>query len=303
MYGIIPSSQNEKVYIFTGDSQGSTGTNCWHAWTKPEGISFIQIICIGAGGGGGGGYLNDSATNRNGAGGGGSGAVTTAILPASLIDDTLYILPGIGGAGANFGTSVNIPQNGSAGTASYVSYRIPSTARQYVIVTASAGGGGGGGIGGTLTAGGAGGSAGSAVTLANHIWSLVGTFKSFAGQAGTAGAGVSPAGTAPAASITPLLGTIVSGGTGSLAAGSAGTNNSAGTILANGILPAIPASGNGLWFWSPLCGSGGSGGNLSAKGGDGAYGCGGGGGGSGPLTGGDGRGGRGGHGLVMLICW
>lgn len=301
MYSTVPTIENDNTFIFTGDSQGTTGTNCWHSWTKPAGVSFIRIICIGAGGAGGGGYLNDGATNRNGAGGGGSGAVTTVLIPASLIDDALYILPGIGGATTPFGTSATVASNGSGGTASYVSYKIPSTARQYVVVTAAAGGGGNGGLGGTLTVGGAGGTGGAAATLGNHIWASLGIFKSFAGVNGGDGSGVS--GGILAGSITPLSSTIVSGGAGSASVGSTGTVKAAGTIVASGILPAIASSGNGVWFWNPMCGTGGSGGGAAAAGGIGAYGCGGGGGGSGALTGGVGTGGRGGDGLVIINCW
>lgn len=296
MYGVIPSSQNEQVYIFTGDSQGTTGTNCWHNWTKPQGISFIKILAIGAGGGGGGGLINASI-GRNGPGGGGSGAVTSAIIPASLVDDSLFILCGIGGAG---GTGSATPSNGGNGTTSYVSYKIPSIARQYVIVTASGGVGGAAGLSGALQVGASGGAGGGATTLGNSIWALPGTFKSFAGQNGGNGAGISPT-VVNGDSITPLLNSIVSPGAGGSSMNTAGTSFPEGTILANGILPAIPSSRDGVWFWNPMCGTGGSGAPNGGNGGNATYGSGGGAGGSG--SSGTGNGGRGGDGLVIITCW
>ena len=55
------------VQVFT-----TTGTN---TWTKPNGVQFVYVVCVGAGGGGGGGGSAASGAARVGGSGGGGGAI------------------------------------------------------------------------------------------------------------------------------------------------------------------------------------------------------------------------------------
>ena len=89
----LPSQQDQRFWVYTGIS----GSTAFQTWNKPPGISFVQIICVGAGGGGGGGTARREGITTTAATGGGSGAMTSVLLPAYNIPDILYILPGYGG--------------------------------------------------------------------------------------------------------------------------------------------------------------------------------------------------------------
>jgi hypothetical protein len=67
------------------------------AWMKPVGKSIAQVIAIGGGGGG----CGSSATNPGG--GGGGGCVSSALIPLSLLPDSLTVEVGGGGAGGAIG--------------------------------------------------------------------------------------------------------------------------------------------------------------------------------------------------------
>jgi len=72
-------------------------------WVKPQGITMLQITCIGGGGGGGGGIPRTSAQSGGGGGGGGSASISRIIIPAMYLTDTLGVIVGKGGAGGNYG--------------------------------------------------------------------------------------------------------------------------------------------------------------------------------------------------------
>lgn len=89
------------------------------SWQKPVGKSIAQVIVIGGGGGG----CGSSSTNPGG--GGGGGAVSSALIPISLLPESLTVQVGSGGsagaiglgAGGNGGASAfsSLTANGGLG--------------------------------------------------------------------------------------------------------------------------------------------------------------------------------------------
>ena len=77
-------------------------------WTRPSGITTIEIYCTGGGGGGGG-----SSSNWNNGGGGGAGATAIGIVDVTSIP-TLALVVG------NFGAAGGTAAGGSDGTDSTV---------------------------------------------------------------------------------------------------------------------------------------------------------------------------------------
>jgi hypothetical protein len=106
-------------------------------WTKPSGVTYVRVVCVGGGGGGGGGH---NAAAGGGGGGGGGGAVTVADFLASALSPTETVTVPAAAAGGPSNTIGSNATNVSFGT------------------RPGAGGGGGGGtrFGGS-GAGGAGG--------------------------------------------------------------------------------------------------------------------------------------------------
>jgi len=263
-------------------------------WTKPQGISMVYILAIGAGGGGGLGG-NSGGINTIGGGGGGSGGMSRLIIPASIIPEYLNITVGLGGRGGINTTD----RNGLAGGTTIVQLPKGSgVAANYVLVAL----GGGGGTNGVQT-----GAAGAAAGLAgstNMTYSTLGIFTSIGGQAGSAGGNTTNGSNVTFASLIPISGGAGGGGA------STTTPFSGGSIVGSGIVPTLSggiagANGqNGFSLFRPFYQTGGSGGGgtVSASGGgaagNGSIGCGGGGGGAGY-----GLGGRGGDGLVIISCW
>lgn len=82
-------------------------------WTKPAGLKYALVVCIGAGGGGGSGRRGAANTNRYGGGGGGSGYVVKRFLKESELNTTESIVVGSGGSGGTAKTTDNT--NGSPG--------------------------------------------------------------------------------------------------------------------------------------------------------------------------------------------
>lgn len=136
----LASQQQQRFWYYQGTISGS-----YQTWNKPPGISFVNIICVGAGGGGGGGSARRFGVTLQGATGGGSGALTSVTLPAWSVPDTLYILPGYGGNGGTGGRSgsaaLGAGTSGVAGTATYVSY-YPNITSGYTLCVANGGGAG-----------------------------------------------------------------------------------------------------------------------------------------------------------------
>lgn len=117
-------------------------------YTKPAGLKYASIVCLGAGAGGGSGRRGAASTNRAGGSGGGGGAMSSLVIPASSMPPSASVTIGIGGVGGAAITADNTSgNNGSAGgNTSFGS-----------IVIASGGNGGNGGTTGSAS-GGAGGS-------------------------------------------------------------------------------------------------------------------------------------------------
>lgn len=88
-------------------------------WVKPAGASLLAVTCIGGGGGGGSGANSPAASTSTGGGGGGGGAVSTVILPASAVPDSVAVTVGAGGAGGARQTTASTWGNaGASGGAS-----------------------------------------------------------------------------------------------------------------------------------------------------------------------------------------
>jgi len=283
----IPEQQ-DNVKIFYAN-----GVTAWQTWQKPRGAKFIWMMCMG-GGAGGNGAGSGSVLSSPQIFAGGSGAITRALFTANALPDTLYIQPGLGGAGgAGTQGTLQVGGSGVAGNKSFVSIE-PSSATVLNLVCTS---------GTTAAAAGSGETALTNTALSAGLLSL-GTFTSVAG-AGPSGA-----------NITPFSSTILTGGGGH---GGGGTSIEGASILATNLItfssPLISAGGvntgargrDGIWSWKPMYGLGGAcGGSNNAgvggNGGNGAYGCGGGSGAPGTFAAG-GNGGRGGDGLVIIATF
>ena len=265
-------------------------------WIKPQGITMIYITAIGAGSGGGGGVSAALGVSALGGGGGGTGCITRLMIPADLVQDTLKVTVGLGGAGAAAGGT------GVAGGNTTVD-GIPSSLSTLVFSN-------GAGTGGSP--GGGGGGGGSAMTLQGGNLAGVGVFVSSGG--GSGGAGSNPILANVTYGTLPITGPLpITAGAGGGYKDASNNSFSGGTIIGAGIVPTFSGGtaggGNGIdcqiSTLSPLIQIGGSGGGGNAngtggRGGDGGIGCGGGGGGGG-ITGG--AGGKGGNGLVIINCW
>jgi len=300
--------------VFYADVSGH-----WQIWTKPSNINFVYMYVIGSGGAGGGGRT--SGNNSGGGGGGGaSSSITTALYPAFLLPDTLYINVGVGSPGAAAGTGA------ASGALSYISTN-PSTTSIFIFAQSgdvAAGGGGGGTNSGTGS--GVAGAAGTSWTYSNYPLASMGIVASIIGQIGGAGGTNVPS---DGTSITPTL--PITGGAGGGGVSISGANTRAGgNITGSGFLPSIlggSADGSTValiggksgfmgikpttesYLHLPMLYTGGSGGGskgvtaaVGGRGGDGSYGSGGGGGGASYASTG-GSGGRGGDGLVLITCF
>ena len=68
-------------------------------YTKPSGLKYALVTCVGAGGGGGSGRQGAAGENRFGGGGGGGGAIVWRLLSANDIAATVSVTVGTGGGG------------------------------------------------------------------------------------------------------------------------------------------------------------------------------------------------------------
>lgn len=288
-------------------------------WTKPTGLTMVEVICIGAGGGGAGGVHSAAGTNIPGGSGGGGGAVSRGTIRASLLGSTVTVTVGVGGAGGAGGTSGGSGSNGANGEASSFGTYLKAGGGGYGLAGSSdrkAGGGGGGvltsasgataGTPGVTTGNGIsgqgttslepltggpfcseyGGATGGGYAHAGGDNSTAGGSSVFAGAGGGSGSRAD-SGTSPAARAGGTVQSYTPGGGGT--AGTSGGNGGDGS------------------FVGPYCGSGGGGGcgGTGANGGNGGNGSigSGGGGGGGSLGAGKtaGTGGNGGDGRVIVI--
>jgi hypothetical protein len=167
----LPQLSRVEPAIFVGTS-GATGTE-WKNWLKPPGVTMVYILAIGGGGGGGGGFTRATGNAGGGGGGGGSGAMSTLLIPACVLPDSLYVQAGAGGVG---GTANG---NGSNGVVSQVSIG-PGTAAQNLILLANSGGAA---TAGTSGAGGSPGSGGGASTANAMVYSPTRAYRAVHGRA------------------------------------------------------------------------------------------------------------------------
>ena len=317
----LPTNSKVDRQIFYANSPVSGDASTAVVWTKPRGVNFIRILCLGGGGGGGAGWRG-AVNVSSGGGGGGSSSQSIINFPAWFLPDILYVVVGYGGAGGPIDT------NGSAGINSYVLINNNGITGTNVLCSGTRGTGG-------FPAGGAG-AAGTTQTIGNIFVSIMGqaystlvTNRGISGQAGGTGGSSGVGGTNLA---LPTTGLIVTGGCGggayasaiNSAGGVGGTispsvvpypnqpiaaaGTSAGTAGANGsngvqAMPNLPFFYGGSGGGGAGQGATGNAGLTGGSGGKGAYGCGGGGGGGG-FTGCTGNtGGDGGDGLVIITSW
>jgi len=278
-------SQPQQSYTFYA-------TGNWQTWSKPRNAKMIQIFCLG---GGAGGSVTQGAAGTNGGGGGGSAGIVRGIIPAFLLPDTIYILVGVGGAGA---TTNSV--NGLAGGISYIGLQ-PSISEQTLICKSSTVGAAGGIISGV------GGAAASISVVSLSAFGNLGLFTATAGVNGlTGGANTGAVGLSQAA-LGSNITTGGAGGGGKTASvfGAGGNITSASAILTtqvNGGVTVAQAGDSGYGTFQPFCGTGGAGGagittGAGGRGGNGWYGCGGGGAGGGSTAS---KAGNGGDGLVII---
>lgn len=248
--------------------QAFYGGNTRQDWVKPQGVSMVRILLIGAGGGG-----NNGGTVASGAGGA-SGAVTSWIGPAMFLPDVLQVRIGRGGTSATSGTESNI------------TYQQKNTIG-YTLLSANGGGAGTGSGGAAMTA---------------SPFTTSGIFTSIAGQTGAA------AGGNVSASTTTFLSGGSGGASTTAGAGGTVGGKYGYPTLSGGTTGAAGNAGNdGYFLFQPILvsfgGTGGGGGSSTTggAGGNGGIGCGGGGGGR--CSSGTSTGGRGGDGAVFIWSW
>lgn len=270
----------------------------WQTWTKPRNkCNFVWMMCMSGGAGGSGG------TSTLGGLGGASAAITTALFPANLIPDTLFVWPGIGGTGGSGSAST---QNlGQPGGRSLVAVRqIPTNIYTFPgpseLLCSS-----GRSNWSTATVGEPG-NGDSGIILPKLL--TLGIWNSVNGRDRAGG------------DVTPLLGGTITcpGADGATSTGLNGNKILPINLGSNIFTPSINEGigttigsqvggngQNGVWNWKPMFGTGGAGGGggvgRGGNGGKGAYGCGGGGGGIGGPIGGSG--GDGGDGLVIIVTF
>lgn len=271
----------------------------WQTYSKPSGATMIYVFIQASGGGGS--RVSDGIVSIGG-GGGGAGGVTKLLIPAALLPDTIYVLPGKGGLGATTANTLGV-----AGGISYLSLE-PTTNAADLIIRQD------GGRPGTTV--GAAGQLGTTASNTQSTFSFLGLRFSFTGQAGTGGS----------ASTNGSVNIITTGNQNPLTTGGTGGGNGTakgGNISAGGLFPSLTQpTGTGLNGLdgvrkgliigpgdktNPMFFSGGCGGNgvttaiTAGKGGDASYGGGGGGGGSGTNAGSiSGDGGNGGDGFIII---
>jgi hypothetical protein len=286
LFNLADTSYKTQVFYNTG------------YWVKPQGITMISITCIGAGGAGGCPIVGPTGGNSgSGGGAGGSGGISTTIIPAWAVTDTLYVYVASGGTGtATFNTA------GGSGEAVGTFVRlVPRGVLNSVNQSANVCFANSGFGGAAVNSGGAGGT----VATGNNMiaGNTTGVCNFYAGVAGSNG-------TNPGGSQTWGT-TVVTGGGGGGGVVTT-TPYSGGTIIGNTFVPTIsggqPGDINGkdgVFSLTPFYSTGGGGGatQIGAPGGNGgrgAIGSGGGGAGTGSTRG---RSGDGGRGLVIINCW
>ena len=287
LYNLADTSYKTQVFYNTG------------YWVKPQGITMISITCIGPGGAGGCPIVGPTGGNSgSGGGAGGSGGMSTTIVPAWAVTDTLYVYVGSGGTGTNIFNTTGGPGESAGTFVRLVPRGVINSVNQSANVCFANPGSGGAGVA-------AGGAGGTAATGLNMIaGNTTGVCNFFAGVNG-GNSGGPPA--------TQQWGTRVVTGGGGGGNVAAATAFSGGTVSGNTFVPTSfggSASTNingqdGVFSLTPFYSTGGGGGATQiglpgGNGGRGAIGSGGGGAGAGSTRG---RSGDGGSGLVIINCW
>lgn len=300
--GHLPTAAPQDVFVFFGNSRILTAATA--SWTKPRGVTMVQIFCIGQGGGGTAGAVGATAA---GGVGGGSGGQSTLLVPASYLPQTLFIGSGAGGSGTAVHSFVSVKPNGATAASQPVASDILLIAN--------------GAVGNAVTAAGA-------ATASSCILSGLGIARFLAGTAGGAAGATTPTNGGDSTNASTGLVVTGGGGGGGMSATTATHGGSATTQFSAWV--STPATGYGATGTSGVDGGKGSDGfslmgentprlflggfgggagfptvttSNGGNGGAGGYGCGGGGGG-GAVTGKTaGVGGKGGPGLVIITCW
>lgn len=133
-FDLVTTNGYINTLYYTGSNIGGPAKT--YIWSKPPGLKYIEVCCVGAGGGGGSGRKATTIRNFGGFGGGG-GAIVWATFEASILAGSYDIVVGAGGAGGIGQTTNNTNgNNGSAG----------GTSSFGTLVIARGGDGGRGGV-------------------------------------------------------------------------------------------------------------------------------------------------------------
>jgi len=303
-------NRKTKSRVITFLPMGATGTGGpWQTWQAEPDETMAYFLVVGGGGSGAGGFQGAAGAIRGGGGGGGSAGQTRGLIPLMTLPKTLYVQPGLGGAGVAASTV------GQPGNLSYVCVAPNVTAANIVIVSGAARASNTAATAGTVAAAGAGGSAETISTVTLCMQGQWGLLQFLAGKVGAAAGAVTGA--------AGLANTLFTAGCSNGGAGGASTSAANGEFAGGaqtgaGIYPTITGGisggnpGHGAGGYEsifdqivPYGGAGGAAGgaalSTAGNGGKGAFPGGGGGGGGGGVTGG--RGGQGGDGMVVIISW
>ena len=210
------TNDNITFSVFT-----SSGT-----YTKPAGLKYAHIVCIGAGGAGGSGRRGAAGTNRFGGGSGTGGTIVGMMIPAAALSATTSVTIGTGGTGGAAVTADDTSGNNGTGGG--------NTSFGAAIVAV----GGNGGSGGTTTSGNAGAAISPSVCTPAYGPFTLPSQGGASGQATNGGAGNSGYGNSSLA--TGCSGGAGGGGINSTNA--SGTGGNGGGVYQNGVLIAGPLS-------------------------------------------------------------
>ena len=234
---LATSSPATNSFLVT-DTFTASGT-----WTRPTGVSYVNVVGVGGGGGGAGGgcYASNLTTAANGWGGPSGASSTWAVIQNVYVGGTTSVSVGIGTAGA-------------AGTAKTFSKAAAATTVNTGAAENSGNGGAGGAttFGAYLSIGGGGGgisqsSVGGAGTAAGAPTSTVYGLAFLGAVAGKNASSVAGAdGSAATFSQLPFWpATFTSGAAGSNGTASGATTNYIGTAGASGSAGVIGGGASG----------------------------------------------------------
>jgi hypothetical protein len=291
------------------------------AWTKPGGLAYAHIICVGGGGGGGSGRQGAANSTRGGGGGGGGASIASIWFAASALTNGTYTASiALIANGAPSGSNAGVISNGGVGGNNVFTQLQSGSA---IIVSAPGGQGGGAG---TTAPGGAGGisfnnpyiigqspfaltgqTGGTGGTTANSSSAAFNGARSCGGGGG--GGGITAANAIQAGgsgSATYKYGQLIQTGSPGGAASGVGGNNGINYLIDGLALISFSSSLTSSFGVGTGGHAGGSGntagtiaGGVGGNGGD--FGAGGGGGGASTVGATAGRGGNGAPGCIFII--